>query len=403
MVAQSASKPGDFSAFEKALQDSRSPLVVRGGKLSGAGADVLITALAPARFVLLGETHITQQIPEVASALCDLIHPDAYAVEAGPTAARTVDRLLHRPDRIARMAEYNHTYPNGMAFLDVREENDLAAHCAASSRNPDFHLWGLDQEFLGAGAPLLAEMAASNPGPIALAAIQQAQAHARLADALALQSGDVQAAYLLSANNSEIAALESAVASDGRAGTRNALHEFVASREIYKRTDHTQNDLRVQLMKQHFLAQYGPLKSKNPNARVLFKFGDVHMQKGFNVLHERDLGNMAAESADAEATQSLHLFIYGARGVQAVFGGFGKPMLHQPFVMDGDPSDKWLTPALKDMLPQQSSAEGVVYTLYDLRTLRFRKFDMPDKWKQIVYASDLFILAPETIPADFIH
>ena len=87
------------------------------------------------------------------------MHPDAYAVEAGPEAARYVGSLLHRPDRVAIMAARMKTHPNNMAFLDMREENDLAARCSAASRNPHFHLWGLDQEFAGSAGTLLEAMA----------------------------------------------------------------------------------------------------------------------------------------------------------------------------------------------------------------------------------------------------
>lgn len=389
--------------FLDALKSTRSPLSVSNGKLSGAGGEILIQAMTPARFILLGEDHITREIPEFAAALCDVLHPDAYAVEVGPYAARTVNRLLYQEDRLSAMASYIHAYPNSMAFLDVKEENDLAAHCAASSRNKDFALWGLDQEFFGSAAPLLAEMAATHPGPIALAAIRKAQDQAKLADVSALRSGDPFAAYLTGAKEDELKELGTAVQQDGTASTRDVLSEFMNSREIYKRQDHTQNDLRVALMKKHFFAQYGPLKARLSNARILFKFGDVHIQKGFNSLHERDLGNMAAELADAEGTQSLHIFIYGARGTHAGFAGFGKPMAHEAFVMDADDSDKWLTPAIASLLPQQVGSPNIIYTIYDLRKLRFRGLDMPEKWKQVVYAYDIFILMPEITPADFIH
>jgi hypothetical protein len=139
--AQTAPKPKP--TFEEALIQVRTPLILAGGKFSGAGADTLNGAVQQARFVLLGEDHITREIPQFAAALCDAMHPDAYAVEAGPYAARYLNGLLHDPGRILKMAARDKAYPNNMAFLDIREENDLAAHCAASSHNPHFALWGL--------------------------------------------------------------------------------------------------------------------------------------------------------------------------------------------------------------------------------------------------------------------
>ncbi len=156
-------------------------------------------------------------------------------------------------------------------------------------------------------------------------------------------------------------------------------------------------------MKQHFFARYKQLQAVHPDARVLFKFGDVHVQKGFNSLRERDLGNMAAELADAEGTHSMHLFIFGARGTHAGFAGFGKPLAHKAFVMDADKSDKWLAPAIADLFPQTGGSSGTTYTVFDLRQLRFRNLDMPEKWKHVVFAYDLFVLMPEITPAHLIE
>jgi len=62
----------------------RYPIILKNGALSGTGATLLNDAIRPARFVMLGEDHFTREIPPLAEALCDIIHPDAYAVEVGP-------------------------------------------------------------------------------------------------------------------------------------------------------------------------------------------------------------------------------------------------------------------------------------------------------------------------------
>lgn len=97
--------------------------------------------------------------------MCDLIHPDAYLVEASPQAIHLVSTSLSRPDRIANVREWDMAHPSNIAFLDIKEDNDLAAHCASSSHDPNFEFRGLDQEFLGSAEALLDTMAATNPGP----------------------------------------------------------------------------------------------------------------------------------------------------------------------------------------------------------------------------------------------
>ena len=398
LAAQTAPRP----TLESALLETRTPIVFAGGQFSGSGAQVLNDAVAHSRFVLLGEDHITREIPQFAAAVCDLMHPDAYALEAGPGAAAFVSNLLRSPDRIQRMAQRSQAYPNNMAFLDIREENDLAAHCAAASKNPHFELWGLDQEFIGSAGALLNAMMDTRPGPASRAAIAAAQQQESASSHAARETGTPGKLYMLASSDSDMNAMEQAIAKDGNAGTENLLHELTVSRTIYRLNSTgspDSNSLRANLIKQHLIADYAAARARTPQPRVLFKFGDDHLGKGFNVLHQRDLGNFVAELADGEGAQSLHILVLGARGTHALFQGYAKPLGHVPFVMTGDPEYKWIAPAVADLLPQQGSVAGKTLTLFDLRKLRFRGISLPPDWERIVYAYDLFVLIPELTPA----
>lgn len=392
--------------LSEALQQSRSSLVLRDGKLSGSGAELLARDIADSRFVFIGEDHITREIPRFASAVCDLMHPDAYALETGPHAAEFVTSQLGKPDRIARTAERMKAHPHNMAFLDIREESDSAAHCARTSNNPGFRIWGLDQEFIGAAGTLLEGMAATEPGPKSLAAIAAAQALNKAADQQARLSGDPGMAFLLAATDAELKPLRDAVDVDGNAATRNLLDELLASREIYRLNSEgspDSNRVRAELFKQHFLADYSAAKARMASPRVLFKLGDNHSGKGFSVLHVRDIGNFVAELADGEDAQSLHILVLGARGTHATFAGYAKPLGKEPFVMTGDPGYRWLEPAIAHSLPQPVEGEGTTLTLFDLRKLRFRGIDLPRDWERVAYGYDLLVLMPELTPASAIQ
>jgi hypothetical protein len=401
LAAQTPDKPKP--TLEQALIAARTPLLLTDGKFSGAGADILDKAIAESRFVLLGEDHITHEIPQFAAALCDVMHPDAYAVEAGPSAAQFVNGLLKSPDRIPQMAARAKAYPNNMAFLDIREENDLAAHCAASSHNPHFAFWGLDQEFLGATPTLLQAMAATNPGPQSRAAIAAAQTKSQAATAETLSTGDFNKLFMLASTDADIQALQSAIDADGNAATRDLLHELTISRKIYLLNGEGSPDsnlVRAELLKQHFLANYLPFKQQTPAPRIFFKFGDNHTGKGFNYTHELNLGNFIAELAAGEQAQSLHMFILGARGMHFTIQGYGKPLGQIPFIMADDPDYKWLAPAVANLFPQQPGSTGVTLTLFDLRQLRYRGLNLPREWEQVIYSYDLCILMPELTVAN---
>jgi hypothetical protein len=109
------------------------------------------------------------------------------------------------PDRIAQMAARGKAHPNNMALLDIREENDLAAHCAASSRDAHFQMWGLDQEFVGSAGTLLDAMMSTEPGPKSRAAIAAAQVQERKADLEARRTGDPGKLFLLSTVELDVA------------------------------------------------------------------------------------------------------------------------------------------------------------------------------------------------------
>lgn len=384
--------------FEEALIQARNPLVLSDDKLLGTGAILLNAAVQQSRFVMLGEDHMTREIPQFAAALCDIMHPDAYAVEAGPSAAHFVNGQLEKPNRLEVMAARGKAYPNNMAFLDIREENDLAVHCAASSHNPNFSLWGLDQEYLGSASTLLAAMAASNPGPKSRAAITAAQVKDRIAEAEARRTGDFGKLFLLAATDADVQALQTAIDTDGNAETQDLLHEFTVSHRIYRLNEEGSPDsnlVRAELLKQHFLASYAPFKHQSPAPRIFFKLGDNHTGKGFNYTHELNLGNFVAEVAAGEQAQSLHIFVLGARGKHFAINGYGRPLGQQPFVLSDDPDYKWLAPAVANMLPQGLRGVGTTLTLFDLRQLRHRGLDLSREWEHAIYSYDICVLMPE--------
>lgn len=392
--AEPAARPD----FESALDSARRSLTMSNGGFSDPGGKVLASALADARFVLIGEDHYSREIPAFTVALCNSIKPDAYAVEAGPLAAEFVTGLLGRPDRLTQLGAHMKVYPNSVAFLDGREENDAAAQCAKASSNKAFAVWGLDQEFLGAAGMLLDAMQVAKPGPKSLAAIAALKTREEAADKQARQSGNPGEALMISASAEDLQPLSAALAIDGNDEARRVFNEFATSNRIYRLNSEgspDSNRVRAELFKQHFLTAYEPLKKITPNARVLFKFGANHSGKGFSPLHVLDIGNFVAEWADTEAAQTLHILVLGARGEHGAYAGYAKPIGKEAFNMAEYAGYEWLKPALERVLPQPSAGNGAQLTLFDLRTLRFRGIDLPPDWSRIAYSYDLLVLIPQ--------
>ena len=75
------------------------------------------------------------------------------------------------------------------------------------------------------------------------------------------------------------------------------------------------------------------MREKTETPRVLLKFGDNHVWKGFNNLHQLDLGDYVAEVASVEHAASLHIDVLAARGSVAALGGYGRPTKTESFVL----------------------------------------------------------------------
>lgn len=380
----------------------RSTLHVDAEGLHGAGAAVLGQAIRQARYVLIGEDHLSREIPLFTTGVCRMMAPDgldALAVEIGPEAARFVNGALRRTDRLARVADFMRSHPDAFAFQNGRDESDMAAACARLA-GPAFTIWGLDQEFFGASGYLFEQMLAARPGPHAKAAIEQLARKDRAATQKALVSGSPGDLFLYSIDNQSLHDAQVAIARDGGRRTQELFDALMETRGIYlgQNTDgFASNGRRARLMKRKLVSY---LAGQSPPARVLFKFGDVHMAKGVNGLGQRDVGNFVAERAEGEGASSLHIAVYGANGVHALYNGVGRQVRREPFVMTDDADYAWL----KDALPRAGgSGSEKDWTLIDLRPLRDNPpSDASPAWRNVIRWYDLVVVAPELTPSSLV-
>jgi hypothetical protein len=391
------------TAFEQKLRESRYDLRLESGKFLGNAAPVLESAIANAQYVLIGEDHITREIPQFATAVCDLMAPQglsAMAVEIGPQVAEFVSASFGKPDRLTRMAALIQRYPNSVAFMDVRQENDLVAHCAEVAHAPHFRLWGLDQEFLGSAGWLLDQILATHPGSSATAVITRLKGEEQQDAVHAKATGDPSKLFMFAAPDSELAEAAAVLRREGDAQANVLFGELIESREIYLKNmqgSPESNSQRARLLKSNFRHDMEKAATGDRPQKVLVKFGDWHLYKGINPLHQRDLGNYIAEMADGQGSSSLHICVLGAKGTHREFTGYDQPTKLEKFVMDEDPDYRWLKPAIDNQVPN-------AWTLYDLRKLRFAKLGPVDPgMERMIYGYDLLVIVPELTPADLIQ
>ena len=195
--------PAASGATAAALLDtlvlhSRRSATLQSGRLAGPGADLIRELAAPAQFVLFGEAHANSGIADVATALWAELRPLGFrhaAVEVDPWAAAALESEL----RLGGVAAWNRFLAarGGIIAVPFFSWSPEVRFAEAVLRDGG-SLWGLDQVFIGAGAWLLRDLAASASDPQARV---QAEALAAEADGKLQWLGQVDVQRLQALRN----------------------------------------------------------------------------------------------------------------------------------------------------------------------------------------------------------
>lgn len=284
-------------------------------------------------------------------------------------------------------------------MLDSRQEDDMVAACLHASHNPSFHLWGLDQNFLGSAGWLIHTMLAAKPGPEARAALLHLKADEQqdVADA---KAGAKYSALFLSSEKSEreINQAKPAIDQDGGPEVKIIFAELSASYHIYR--DFSQDDVnsnveRAKLLKSNFRDAMNQLAPSEKAGKIIVKFGASHLYKGVNDLHNLNLGDYIAETAEMDGQGSVNICVLGAGGMVSAFGKYG-----QPTHTEEDPPMKYRN-LLRWMEPFKAAALPGQWTLYDLRALRYtipRPID--SEIERMLEGYDFLVIVPKFTPAE---
>jgi len=392
--------------FVDRLLKSRYQLNLQDGKLSGPALPVLRNALSGAQFVLIGEDHGISQIPQFASAVCDMVGPEGFhtlVVEAGPLAARELRPWIERADGPRQLIEFEKKYPETIAFYNFQEEFDFLRHCAGSAEGGRFQLWGLDQELMGASGLILTRILETHPNKAATDEAQRLLQKNDEAHAAAVKSGSPGDTFMITSSEAELSRLRDLLRKQGTADSQSLalIDAMIVSRDIYLKNmtaGYESNRERALLMKRTFEQEYTrATQAEGKPPKVLLKFGGDHTYKGFNPLRNNDLGNFLTELADGQGTASLHILILGVKGSQLRFAGIGHPFQPGDFNLAEDKDSDFLF--LKPMFDNLTS-DG--WTMFDLRGLRqgFRSLGPVDKeLERMIFGNDLLVLIPQATPS----
>ena len=380
------------SLLIEAIQKNTTVLQVKGDFFTGPGAAVIQEAIADQQFLLVGEQHGIAEVGQFTKAL--YLAAQSYGfqylcIETDPFIAAKLERLMEGD--LAAYRDFCAKFPFTIPFYNNEGDFEFLQRVATSSKGRKPVFWGIDQVFAGAPRYLFAHLAKIAPNEeakdLALDYLEKGQAGV---DHF-MQTGDQGKTLLAILGQEDYAQLYRVFGQQAGAESTRILQGLQKTQEIYgyyfQGRQFDNNHTRALLMKEQFLEYYRAAKERDPQPKVVFKFGASHMYKGLSYYDQLDIGNMIHEMADMNGTGSLHIYFAGVKGETQ--GAMGPP---QAF----DHTDQ-LNPLVAQAL--QGQLDGSDWLLIDLRALRH---GFPSKklkpLREIVFSFDFMVLVPQAKP-----
>ena len=275
--------------------------------------------------------------------------------------------------------------------------------CACHSENGRATAANLP-EFLGSSGYLLHLIGETHPSEEIQTALDRLLSENEGGEKKANETHNPQDLFMFSANDAVLGQFKALLDESSSPKARTLFDALLESRNIYRKHFESRFDSKRErslLMKHNFtedLPSARAAEGKTP--KILMKFGAYHMQKGFNLIRNNDVGNFVAELADGLGVQSIHIFVLAVKGSQLAFGGVGLPYKPAEFdYSDKDSPYLFLKSAFENLEPNG-------WTVFDLRPLRrtFGSLGQVDpEMEKVIFGYDLLVLIPVATPSSQIR
>lgn len=361
------------------------------GRLSGAGAELLLAAGRDAQFFLIGEEHGVAEIPLVAAGLFRELAPAGYrhlAIETGEFMAAELNRRVLADTTGAAFAAFQRDYFPGAPFYRWREDAALLRTAVHAAGGRDDVLWGLDYDIV-ADRYTLRRLRDIAPNPRARAAAESviARSDSALQQALATQNPGLL--MMFGGADDWYAPLREAYAPEPGSEADRIISLMQTTREINglfgSRQGYQSNLQRALLNKRQFRRYLDAATARDGRMpRVMMKFGSSHMVRGRSFTEVFDLGTLASEIADVHGSRSFGVLMLGGAGTtHAVIDPRVFRSVEAPVETDG-----WVQPFYDAADPQR-------WTVFDLRPIRARiprLGTLPDDMLKVLYGFDAVVI-----------
>lgn len=355
------------------------------GRLSGEGLERLMDEGRASQFFLIGEQHAAHEIALAEIDLHRRLAPEGYnymVVELGPLSTFVAEDLIRSGDDALRGYIQTPGQQFVFPFIFMEEELALAEQGVALSSRDNYALWGVDQEFLGAGpvlAPLLTAGATTD---------EQVAAAQAFADGVA---GNPM--YLGVAPDADIAALKAAFA-DAPDGMRRMVDGIALTHRVYgpfmrsSGTVYEANLERENFMKANFIAHFNAAEEQDGEPpRAFFKFGGYHMERGLSGTDVPALGNFVIEWGRARDFGAVNVMIdcFGGQTYGIMQGG--AVACENYYLEEGSP-----------MFEAMGDAEAGLFDLRSLRPMLRRAGDIDPRLRDLILSFDYYLVIRDVTP-----
>ena len=363
------------------------------GRLSGAGAELLLAAGRDAQFFLIGEEHGVAEIPLVAADLFRRLAPHGYrhlAIETGDGMATELNRRLLADTDGAAFLAFQRDYFPGAPFYRWREDAALLRTAVTAAGGRGDVLWGLDYDIV-ADRYALRRLRDIAPTPAARAAAEAVIARADSALAQALATGNPGLLMMFGGADDVYEPLRAAYAPEPGSEADRIIHLMQRTREINaywgSRQGYLSNHHRALLNKRQFMRYLQAATEREGGMpRVMMKFGVGHMMRGRTLTQVFDLGTLASEVAEVHGSRSFGVLMLGGAGSQhAVIDPRSFTTTQAPVDIAGE---AWAKPFFDAADPER-------WTVFDLRPFRGRiprLGPLPDEMMQMLYGFDAVVV-----------
>jgi hypothetical protein len=361
------------------------------GRLSGAGAELLLAAGRDAQFFLIGEEHGVAEIPLVAAGLFRELAPHGYrhlAIETGDALAGELNRRVLADTGGQAFVAFHRDYFPGAPFYRWREDAALLRAAVAAAGGGADVLWGLDYDIVGDRFALrrLRDIA---PDAAARAAAERVitLADSGLAQALATQNPGLL--MMFGGPDDVYGPLREAYAPQPGSEADHIIRLLQETREINaywgRGQGYLSNYHRAQLNKRRFMRYLTDATAREGQLpRVMMKFGSSHMVRGRTFTEVFDLGTLASEIADVHGSRSFGVLMLGGAGTT------------HAMVDPRDFSTAETPVEVEDYLkPFYDAADPRRWTVFDLRPIRARiprLGPLSDDTLKVLYGFDAVVI-----------